>query len=200
MAQHSIDGGGRPRHRARRHPDTATRPRRTRRTARHVRRLSAAALVLGVLLVAPGAPLIQPSEASWQRTSAAGGGFAAVTIPAPRLTAPCRYVLGRTEIYWNPPPGYSADQVDVRGATRGLGSVLAPLTGFDLIQTTSFDSRAGHYVTSVPTNLLGDLLGLGAELHVSMVVTAFGWESRPASTVTNLGLAAGLGASCANLT
>jgi hypothetical protein len=166
---------------------------------------STAALALVSSLSAPSAPLVAGTDAAWQRTHTVQASLAAVTVPAARLTAPCRYVAGvlglgaRIEVFWLPPTTYNLDKAQVWASTSGLGSALAPLTGFSLQQNTRFDSAAGHYVTSVPTNLLGGLLGLGTELEISIVITEYGWTSRPASVATNAGLVANLGATCRNL-
>ncbi|KNC19818.1 hypothetical protein AC792_04005 [Arthrobacter sp. RIT-PI-e] len=166
------------------------------------------ALLFAVSLLLPtqSSPVIGSTEAAWQRDHVSTGAFGAVTIPAPRLTAPCRFLPGvltvigpRIEIYWAPPPTYGDDKAQVWASTAGLGTALAPLTGFNLRQNTAFDARAGHYVTTVPTNLLGGLLGLGTEIELSIVIAEHGWTSTPASTATNAGLVLGLGATCRNL-
>lgn len=175
------------------------------RTPRRRGVLLGAAAAATWALLAPGMPVVEVSDASWQRVQVTGGTFTTVSIPAVRLTAACRYVSvlglgGRVEIYWVPPTGYDLSKAQVWASTSGLGSVLAPLTGYNLSQNTRFDSAAGHYVTTVPTNLLGGLLGLGTELEVSIVINEHGWTSKPASTATNAGFIAGLGGTCRNIT
>jgi hypothetical protein len=178
---------------------------RARRAWRKAAVLSAA-LAVTCGLLGTGSSFVQPSDASWQRTQVTNGAFAAATVPAARLTNPCRYfsgVLGlgaRVEIFWAAPAGYDLSNAQVWASTSGLGSVLAPLTGYNVNGNTRSVSPAGHYVTTVPANLLGGLLGLGSELELSIVIGDHGWTSRPASTATNAGLLAGLGGNCRNLT
>lgn len=172
---------------------------------RRMRRTALSVIAATLLLLRPGLPVVEPSVASWQRMQVTGGTLATVTIPSAQLTRTCRYVSvlglgGRVEIYWIPPTGYDISKAQVWASTSGLGSVLAPLTGYNLSQNTRFDNTAGHYITTVPTNLLGGLLGLGTELEVSIVISEYGWTSKAASTATNAGLIAGLGGTCRNLT
>ena len=166
---------------------------------RRLRAMLAAGLVLGF-----GASV---SHAAWTDSEQAAAVFVAGEVPAPTLTRSCEFrpgVLGlgaRVRVYWALPGGYSLDDVDVRASTRGLGSVLAPLTGFNLRSSTVRQSD-GTYRTEIPTNLLGGLLGLGSELELAFVVApadAGGWESEPASVASNAGLIGGIGGSCRNL-
>ncbi|WP_413336476.1 hypothetical protein ACH82I_07215 [Brevibacterium sp. GP-SGM9] len=112
-------------------------------------------------------------------------------------------VLGvgaRVRIFWKPPAGYQLGDIVVTASTSGLGSVLAPITGFSLASNTTSNGD-GSYTTAVPTNLLGGLLGLGSELEIAFQVKhASGWLSVPASVASNAGLLAGLGGNCRNLT
>lgn len=105
---------------------------------------------------------------------------------------------GCLRIHWHAPQGYSLADAELQASSRGLGSVLAPLTGFSFTSTTTGSAATG-YVTDVPVNLLGGLLGLGSELQLTIVVKRYGWTSNGASVATNAGLVAGLGSSCRNL-
>lgn len=161
-----------------------------------------AALVVVVLLSASGPPAA--TEASWQDAELSLGSFTAATIPAPTLNGPCSYNPGLAglgayvRILWKAPAGYSLADAEMQASTSGLGSVLAPLTGFSLTSETTGTPAAG-YVTDVPVNLLGGLLGLGTELQLGIVMKRHGWTSKAASVATNAGLVAGLGGTCRNL-
>ncbi|MFC7464346.1 hypothetical protein [Brachybacterium sp. GCM10030252] len=178
-------------------------PSRRRLTALLVGAVVPAILLLGVALPTS----IQHTEAGWTQTSAVSGQARAATIPAPRLTAPCEFrpgVLGlgaRVRIFWSLPAGYTLADIEVRASTSGLGSVLAPLTGFNVTGNTVQQSD-GTYRTDVPTNLLGGLLGLGSELEIALVVrdAPSGWVSTRAAVASNAGLLAGIGGTCRNLT
>jgi hypothetical protein len=144
------------------------------------------------------------TDTAWQDTAAASGNFAAATIPAPTLNGQCSYIpnilgLGAyVRTLWQAPPGYSLADAELQASTNGSGSVLVPLTGSSFTSTTT-GSAAGGYVTDVPVNLLGGLLGLGSELQLTIVVKGYGWAPEGASVATNAGLVAGLGTSCRNL-
>ncbi len=162
-----------------------------------------ALLVLGLLLGTG----VASSDALWTSQSDAGASFRAGTVPAPALTQACQYqpgVLGigaRVRIFWSLPDGYALEDAEVRASTSGLGSVLAPLTGFSLSTNTQRQSD-GTYRTDVPTNLLGGLLGLGSELEIAIRLvpaSAGGWSSASASVASNAGLLAGIGGNCRNL-
>ena len=106
------------------------------------------------------------TAAHWHSSRAAAGAFQAGNVPAPTLTGQCQFrpgILGlgaRVRIFG----AYrmaTLDDVEVHASTSGLGSVLAPLTGFSLSGNTV--TTAQGYRTDVPTNLLGGLLGLGSD-------------------------------------
>ena len=171
---------------------------RTRRgRLRRLRAMLAAGLVLGI-----GA---STGVASWTDVEQVSAEFRADVLPAPTLTRACTYypgVLGigaQVRIYWALPEGYTLDDIEVSASTSGLGSVLAPLTGFSLRGNTTRQAD-GTYRTDVPTNLLGGLLGLGSELEIALTVTTEHWESESASIASNAGLLAGIGGNCRNLT
>lgn len=167
---------------------------------RRLRSLLAAGVILGGTATT--------SLALWSDRVQGAGSFSAVVVPAPTLTRTCEYFPGllglgaEVRIYWALPPGYTLDNVQVRASTSGLGSVLAPLTGFNLRSSTQ-SLGGGTYRTAVPTNLLGGLLGLGSELEIALILAppgVGGWQSRPASVASNAGLLAGIGGTCRNLT
>lgn len=172
-------------------------------------RLRALTFAMTMVLVSSGAgsstpALVSSTEATWSSTAHAAGELTAGTVPAPQLTAECRYrpgVLGlgaRVEIYWAAPSGYTVDDAEIHASTSGLGSILAPLTGFSLTSNTS--GGPDNYTTEVPTSLLGGLLGLGSELEVAILINDGGWTSESVSIATNAGLIGGIGGSCRNLT
>ncbi len=146
------------------------------------------------------------TEAAWQRGQFASGSFGTVTIPAPTLNGQCTYnpgVLGLgayVRILWKAPAGYSLANAELQVSTSGLGSALAPLTGYNLAANTTGNAASG-YSTEVQANLLGGLLGLGTELQIAITVKdpVSGWTSKAASVASNAGLVAGLGGSCRNL-
>lgn len=165
-----------------------------------LRAMLAAGLVLGI-----GA---SASHAAWTDSEQATAVFEAGEIPAPTLTQRCQFMPGllgigaRVRVYWQLPEGYTLDDVEVRASTSGLGSVLAPLTGFTLRNNT-VSQPGGTYRTEIPTNLLGGLLGLGSELELAFVVVpegGGGWESEAAAVASNAGLIGGIGGNCRNLT
>lgn len=164
-----------------------------------LRAMLAAAVVLGI--TAP------TSLALWSDREQSTGSFSAAVVPAPTLTRACTYYPGllgigsQVRIHWALPAGYTLNDVQIRASTSGLGSVLAPLTGFNLSGNTHLQGD-GTYRTDVSTNLLGGLLGLGTELEIALVLAppgVGGWQSRPASVASNAGLIAGLGGNCRNL-
>ena len=164
-----------------------------------------AALVLAFVL-SGGLGTVRSTLASWTDDESASGSFSAATIPAPVLTAACEYrpgIIGlgaRVRIFWELPEGYQLDDIVVEASTSGLGSVLAPLTGFSL-RSNTISTGDRTYRTDVPTNLLGGLLGLGSELEIAFSVEhESGWRSETASVATNAGLLIGIGGNCRNLT
>lgn len=170
---------------------------------RRVRALIAGfALVMLVL----GLSGVRSTMAAWTDSEGANGSFTAAKVPPPTLTKSCEYspgVLGlgaKIEVYWKLPAGYQLSDVVVEASTSGLGSVLAPITGFSLTGNTT-STGGGTYTTDVPVNLLGGLLGLGSELEIAFFAKhASGWRSQPAAVASNAGLIAGLGGTCRNLT
>lgn len=159
--------------------------------------------VLSFLLSTTAPPNV--TAAQWHSSRAPAGGFQAGSLPAPTLTAPCQFrpgLLGlgaHVRIFWSLPEGYTLDDVEVHASTSGLGSVLAPLTGFNLSGNTVTTGQG--YQTDVPTNLLGGLLGLGSELEIAIVVRDGPWTSLDAASVaSNAGLLGGIGGNCRNLT
>ncbi|RBP68118.1 hypothetical protein DFO66_101345 [Brevibacterium sanguinis] len=179
----------------------------TRTTRRTARVLLSTACATGVLLAGIALPThVHGTAASWTGKEAASGSFSGATVPAPALTRSCEFLPGvlglgaRVRIYWQLPAGYQLDDVTVEASTSGLGSVLAPLTGFSLSANTTSTGN-NTYSTDVPTNLLGGLLGLGSELEIAFSVDHdSGWRSDHASVATNAGLLAGIGGNCRNLT
>lgn len=164
---------------------------------RRLRAILAAGLVLGLGVCT--------TAATWTDEEQVRAELSAGTVPPPVLTRQCEYIPGvlglgaRVRIFWALPEGYELADVEVRASTSGLGSVLAPLTGFSLRgNTTTLPDDS--YRTDVPVNLLGGLLGLGSELEVALVIEDGSWESTSASIASNAGLIAGLGGTCRNLT
>lgn len=145
------------------------------------------------------------TDAAWQAKTSATATLTAGTVPAPTLTQTCQFrpgLLGlgaRVRIFWSIPDGYTLDDIEVQASTAGLGSVLAPLTGFSLRGNTT--TTADGYRTDVPANLLGGLLGLGSELEIAIRVSDpnSDWTSESVSVASNAGLIAGLGGGCRNL-
>ncbi|WP_024819368.1 signal peptidase I [Arthrobacter sp. 31Y] len=165
-----------------------------------------AALLLVPAFLIPLSGTTGQTEASWQRSNPAPAYLGALTVPAPVLNGPCSYnpgVLGLgayVRIRWLPPSTYSLTDAEVQASTSGLGSALAPLTGFSFSGSNTTGNALTGYVTDVPTNLLGGLLGLGTELQLAIVVKRYTWTSQAASVASNAGLVAGLGGTCRNLT
>ncbi|WP_405474456.1 signal peptidase I [Paenarthrobacter ilicis] len=164
------------------------------------------ALILVPAVLIPLSGTTGQTEASWQRSNPAPAYLGALTVPAPVLNGPCSYnpgVLGLgayVRIRWLPPSTYSLTDAEVQASTSGLGSALAPLTGFSFSGSNTTGNALTGYVTDVPTNLLGGLLGLGTELQLAIVVKRYTWTSQAASVASNAGLVAGLGGTCRNLT
>lgn len=171
---------------------------------RRPRLLALAMTMMLVSAVGASTPaLTSHTEATWNSTAHATGEITAGTVPAAHLRAECRYrpgLLGvgaRVEVYWAAPSGYTVADAEIHASTSGLGSVLAPLTGFSLSGNTS--GSPDNYTTEVPTNLLGGLLGLGSELEIAILITDGSWTSDSVSIATNAGLIGGIGGSCRNL-
>lgn len=169
-------------------------------------RIHALIAVLALVMLVLGLSGVRSTLAGWTDSKVAAGSFSAATIPAPVLTKTCEFKPGllgvgaRVRVHWRLPTGYQLDDIVVEASTRGLGSVLAPLTGFNLQSNTSTNGD-GTYTTDVPTNLLGGLLGLGTELEIAFVAEhESGWQSGSASVASNAGLIGGLGGNCRNLT
>lgn len=126
------------------------------------------------------------------------------TIPAITLSQGCQFqpgILGlgsNIRIYWTLPEGYTLDDVRIEASTSGLGSTTAPLTGLNL-KTATIQQTDGTYMTNVPANLLGGLMGLGSELEIALFIVDGSGKSAPASVASNAGLIAGVGGSCRNL-
>lgn len=147
------------------------------------------------------------SLAAWTGQEHASAAFEAATLPRPTLTQECEYVYrgiagtrSYVNIYWSIPEEYGLEDVDLQARTRGIGSVLAPITGFDLESNTT-SLGGGAYRTQFGVNFLGGL-GLGDELDVAIVLAPEGpgtWTSEPALVASNTGLL-GLTAYCRNLT
>lgn len=147
------------------------------------------------------------SLASWADDEHASAAFTATTLQAPTMTKNCSFVYGGllgtrldfVEVHWRLPEGAAFEDVVVSRSTDGLGSVLAPITGFDLGAATTGNAD-GSYTTRIPVSLLGGLLGLGAGLRIGVtIVPDVGndeWRSETAMAEANLGIAAGIGAYC----
>ena len=162
--------------------------------------------VVALLALVAGPVAVNGTLAGWNDTKESHGELIAATVPAPGLTQDCQFrpgLLGlgaRVRIFWKLPDGYQLDDIVVKASTSGLGSVLAPLTGFNLSGNSTANGD-GTYTTDVPTNLLGGLLGLGSELEIAFVVEhESGWQSETAAVASNAGLLAGIGGNCRNLT
>ncbi|SDT10554.1 hypothetical protein SAMN04489752_3370 [Brevibacterium siliguriense] len=174
-----------------------------RRSWRRARLLSA---VVALLALVAGPAAINGTLAGWDDEKQSVGSFAAGKVPAPTLTKRCEYIPGilglgaRVRVHWKLPQGYQLSDVVVEASTSGLGSILAPITGFS-VQGNTVANADGTYTTDVPTNLLGGLLGLGSELELAFFVEHdSGWRSNKASVASNAGLVGGIGGNCRNLT
>lgn len=164
---------------------------------------------LGLALVAgvfgTGGSFADSTDATWHAEESAVGTLTAGEVPAPTLTQECDYEPGllgigaRVEIFWSAPEGYTLEHAELEASTSGLGSVLAPITGFSLEGST--EPTSSGYTTEVPANLLGGLLGLGSELELAIFITDpdHGWTSESASVASNAGLIGGIGGNCRNL-
>ncbi|MCS4592328.1 hypothetical protein KTJ89_04915 [Brevibacterium sediminis] len=162
--------------------------------------------VVALLALVAGPAAVNGTLAGWNDEKISQGTFTAGKVPAPVLTGNCQFrpgILGigaSVRVFWKPPAGYSLSNIIVTASTSGLGSVLAPITGFNLTSNTTSNSD-GSYTTDVPTNLLGGLLGLGSELEIAFQAKhASGWVSTSASVASNAGLLGGIGGNCRNLT
>lgn len=170
---------------------------RTRRPRYRVAALLCTATFVG--LAALG--LSSSTHAAWQDRENVRANLSAAVVPPAVLTAQCQYqglVSGRVVIYWRAPSGYTLADAQLFASTSGLGSVLAPLTGFNLSANTT--TTTSGYTTTISTNLLGGLLGLGSELELAIVMKdpQSNWISTPVKVIANPGLVAGLGGSCRN--
>lgn len=147
---------------------------------------------------------IELTGGAYKSNTIVEGKFVATIIPAPVLTKACEYYAGMlgigatVRIYWELPAGYGLYDIETVASTSGLGSTLAPLTGFDIVKNTTLLAD-GSYRTNIPTNLLGGLMGLGSELELGFVVATEYLSSVPATVATNGGLLAGQGGTCRNL-
>lgn len=162
------------------------------------------ALIAGLVLImlVLGLSGVRSTMAAWTDSKDVSGSFAAATVPAPTLTKDCKYVprllSGRVEIYWQLPARYQISDVVVEASTSGLGSVLAPITGYNLSLNTT-PNGGGTYTTVVPAGVLTGLLGSLGELEVALFVKhESGWRSKPAAIASDAGLL--FGGNCRNLT
>lgn len=147
------------------------------------------------------------SLASWVDSERSSTTFTATVLQAPTMTKDCSFVYGgllgltltHVEVYWRLPEGASFDDVVVSRSTDGLGSLLAPITGFDLGAATS-QNADGSYTTRIPVSFLGGVAGLGAGLRVGItIVPDVGgeqWRSDTAVAEANLGVLLGIAAYC----
>lgn len=148
------------------------------------------------------------SVAAWTGQEHTAAVFEAAVLPRPMLTQPCKFVFAgllgtksHVDIYWSIPEEFGLQDVELEARARGIGAVLAPITGFDLNSSTA-SLGGGAYRTEIPANLLTGLLGLGDELEVAIVLAPEGpgsWTSEPAMVVSNAGLLS-LNSYCRNLT
>ncbi|WP_087485839.1 hypothetical protein [Brachybacterium massiliense] len=161
-------------------------------TARSTRRRQLTAMLAGALV-----PLVlltgmllptsfEETEAGWTDTTPIAGEVTASTIPAPMLTRDCEFRPGglglaaRVRIHWNLPEGYTLQQATLQQATGGVGSILEPVLGFSFSSNTA-QNGDGTYTTTIPTGLLGGLLGLGSTMRFGITVEdPSGWRSEPA--------------------
>lgn len=164
---------------------------------RRTKSLLAGALVLGLVGFFSGSATT-PTEATWIDQELAGDHFAALVVPAPTATRECTYASGKAHLFWKLPSGYRLADMRIIASTYGLGSVLAPITGFSLAANTTLRADS-TYETTMSSNLLGGLLGLGDALEVAIVTRHGTWESAPLRFETSPGLVLGLGSYCDNL-
>ncbi|MGO2860197.1 MAG: hypothetical protein ACTIC1_03500 [Brevibacterium sp.] len=168
------------------------------------RRSRAALASVALLALVLGPVAVDGTLAAWKDSKTSQASFNAAKVPAPVLTAECKYRYpllgyGRVEIYWRLPEGYQLSDVVVETSTKGLGSLLSPLTGYDVSQNT-ITNGDGTYTTEVRTNLLGGLLGGGTRINIGLYVEHdSGWKSSSALVESSAGLLAGIGGSCHNL-
>jgi hypothetical protein len=161
------------------------------------------AAALAVVLSASAPPAV--TDAAWQDPEISSGSFAAATIPPPTLNGQCSYNPGLltggpyVRILWKAPEGYSVDNAELQIATTGLGSVLAPVTGYS-VATNTTGTPAGGYITDVRVSLVDGLIGLGSDFRLAIVMKRYGWTSKAASVRANAGVALGVAASCINET
>lgn len=158
------------------------------------RRIRALIAGLALVVLVLGLSGVRSTMAGWTDSEEASGSFSAATVPAPVLTNKCQYRSGvvdlgaRVRIFWKLPAGYQLDDIVVEASTSGLGSVLAPITGFYLSPNTT-SNGGGKHTTDVPTGLLGGLLGTGDELEIAFFAKhESGWRSKPAAIASNAGL------------
>ena len=166
------------------------------------KRLLALLGAASVALLLPASNHSMVTDAAWQDTDITSGSFAAITIPAPTLNGDCSYnglVNPYVRIYWRAPGGYSAADAELQLATTGLGSVLAPVTGYSVAANTTGTAAEG-YVTDVRVSLVDSLIGLGSEFRLAIVMKRYGWTSKEASVRATAGIVAGIGSSCTNIT
>lgn len=145
-----------------------------------------------------------PTSAAWSDNEwTAGAGIGTYTVPPATLTKACAYNAGvaglgaKVIIYWKLPSGFTLSQSTMYASQSGLGSALAPLTGFSM--TASTTGNGAELTTEVPVNLLGGLLGLGTDLELAIVINSGTWPSVPVKVRANPGLVGGLGGSCTNI-
>lgn len=146
------------------------------------------------------------SLASWTDQEGAAAAFTAASVPTPVMTRDCSFVYGilgltvtHVEVHWRLPDGAAFEDVVISRSTDGIGSLLAPITGFSLEESTT-QNADGTYSTRIPVSLLGGLLGLNAGLLVGITVVPDvgddAWRSETALAEANLGVVAGIAAYC----
>mgnify|MGYP007082236748 CR=1 FL=1 len=156
-------------------------------------------LVLGLTIITE--PMTAPTDAHWNASATAVSEFEAA-VPPPRLTRKCEYVPGvrglgaHVKIYWAAPEGFSLENAQLLKSSSGLGTILAPITGFSFSSQTQATSEG--YETTVPTGVLGGVAGLGDGLQVAIAMTKEGWTSQPASVTATSGIIIGIRAECVN--
>lgn len=126
-----------------------------------------------------------------------------VAIAAPTLTKECEAkngVLGlgaKVIIQWKAADGYTIDNTELVASTSGKGSALAAINGYNFSNSTTFSD--GVYTTTIPTNVLGDRIGLADEIEIALRTVDGEKTSDSVSVGTNAGLVAGVPFSCHNL-